>query len=235
MILTTQGFGHFTNGINNQDFGIESGKMLLVLDGCSAAKYAEAGTRLFGQLFSRKEEWDNLDKFEDNVKSVFDDIIRMAEKYYPDQNSLERDFIMENLLFTIIACFEQENQYVVKLFGDGYIATQNIKGAVSYVKFSYGKCPPYYAYKYCTLPNLDFSEYEFKTFCCKKDEFQKVAIATDGIQPIVLNNEKDFDKGFATGNIGLMELVVKGGRTGFQDDVTFGMFVEGGKQNGNIQ
>lgn len=234
MILTTQGFGHFTNGINNQDFGIESEKMLLVLDGCSAAKYAEAGTRLFGQLFSRKEEWDNLENFEDNVKNVFDDIIRMAEVYYPDQSSLEKDFIMENLLFTIIACFDTEDKYVVKLFGDGYIATQNVKGLISYMKFSYGKCPPYFAYKYCKLPNLDFSSYQFKTFEFDKAAFQKVAIATDGIQPIILNNEKDFDTGFAKGNIGLMELVVKGGKTGFQDDVTFGMF-EGGKQNEIIQ
>lgn len=236
MILTSQGFGHFTQGINNQDFGIESKnkKMLLVLDGCSAANYAESGTRLFGQLFSRKEDWDNLEKFEDNVKNVFDDIIRLAEGYYPSQDILEKDFIMENLLFTIIACFDMEDKFVVKLFGDGYIVTQNIKGLVSYMKFSYGKCPPYFAYKYCRLSAPDYSQYQFKTFEFDKAKFQKVAIATDGILPIIKNNEKDFDTGFATNNVGLMELVVKGGKTGFYDDVTFGMF-EGGNENENVQ
>ena len=81
MIITSQGFGHFKDGINNQDFGIESEKMVLILDGCSAAKYSDSGVRLFGQLFSRKEECNSLEKFEDNVKSVFDDIIGMMEKY----------------------------------------------------------------------------------------------------------------------------------------------------------
>ena len=64
MIITSQGFGHFTRGLNNQDFGIETSRMLLILDGCSGAKYSEVGTRLFAQLFSRKEEFDNLEKFE---------------------------------------------------------------------------------------------------------------------------------------------------------------------------
>ena len=47
MIISSQGFGHFTQGLNNQDFGIETPRMLLVLDGCSGAKYSEVGTRLF--------------------------------------------------------------------------------------------------------------------------------------------------------------------------------------------
>ena len=70
MIISSQGFGHYTDGINNQDLGIEHGKMLLVLDGCSAAKYSDSGVRLFGQLFSRKEECDSLEKFEDNYPAV---------------------------------------------------------------------------------------------------------------------------------------------------------------------
>ena len=64
MIITSQGFGHFTQGFNNQDFGIETSRMLLILDGCSGAKYSEVGTRLFAQLFSRKEDADNLENFE---------------------------------------------------------------------------------------------------------------------------------------------------------------------------
>lgn len=233
MIITSQGFAHYTNGINNQDFGIESQKTILVLDGCSAAKYAESGTRLFGQLLSRKEEWDNLELFEHNVKSVFDDILRMAEIYYPSQQSLEMDYIMENLLFTIIACFDEGDKFVVKLFGDGYIITQNSKGLVSYMKFAYGKCPPYFAYKYCHLEGLDFANYNFKTFVFNKSEFKNVAIATDGILPVVLGNEKDFDTGFATNKKALMELALQGGQLGFGDDVTFAMF-GGGNQDENI-
>ena len=115
MIISSQGFGHFVQGLNNQDFGIETPRMLLVLDGCSGAKYSEVGTRLFAQLFERKEECDNYEKFEDNVKEVFEELIGMMAKYYPTKEELENDFIMDNLLFTIIACFKTEDKYIVKL------------------------------------------------------------------------------------------------------------------------
>lgn len=233
MIISSQGFGHFTSGINNQDFGIESEKMILILDGCSAAKYAESGTRLFGQLFSRKEEWDSLEKFEDNVKSAFDELILMLERYYPVRDQLEKDFIMENLLFTIIACFETEESYVVKLFGDGYIVTQNIKGLISYLRFSYGKCPPYFAYKYCNLPGLNFSGYNFKTFTFDKKAFKNVIIATDGIMPIAKGDVKGIDLGFSNANASLIQMDIRENRTSFNDDVTIGMF--GGMKNGNFQ
>lgn len=230
MIITSQGFGHFTQGINNQDFGMESDKMLLILDGCSQAKYAEIGTRLFAQLFSRKEEWDNLEKFEDNVTAVFDDFVEMFKKNYPSQESFENDFIMENLLFTIIACFELEDKYVVKMFGDGYIITQNKKGLISYLKFNYGKCPPYFAYKYCKQTVPEFASYQFKTFTFDKEAFEKVGIATDGIMPIVKDNDKDLDRNIANANAILVEAAIKQQKMQFFDDITIGIL--GGKKNG---
>lgn len=228
MIITSQGFGHFTNGINNQDFGIEGENMLLVLDGCSAAKYSDSGVRLFGQLFSRKEECNSLEKFEDNVQSVFEDILNMLSKYYTTYEELEKDFIMENLLFTIIACFETEDKYVVKFFGDGYIVTQNAKGLISYMKLAYGKCPPYYGYRYCNLVAPNFKTNQFKTFTFDKSSFKKVVIATDGIMPMVKSDIKDLDTGIITGNYSLVETLINEKRTSFYDDVTIGIF--GGKK-----
>lgn len=226
MIITSQGFGHFTQGINNQDFGIETSRMLLIFDGCSDAKYSEIGTRLFAQLFSRKEECDNLEKFEDNVKSVFDSLIKTMEKYYPVREELEKQFIMENLLFTIIACFETEEEYVVKLMGDGYIITQNVKGLVSYMKFAYGKCPPYFAYKYCNVK--PFRDYQFKTFKFNKKVFPKVAIATDGIMPIAKGEVNGLDNSIIDGNELLVGIGINNQRQKFYDDVTIGIF--GGKK-----
>lgn len=226
MIITSQGFGHFTQGLNNQDFGIESARMLLVLDGCSGAKYSEVGTRLFAQLFSRKEEFYSVEKFEDNVKSVFDYLIEMMKPYYPKSEDLEKDFIMENLLFTIIACFETETEYVVKLFGDGYIITQNNRGSISYMKFSYGKCPPYFAYKYCNLQ--DFKDYEFKTFKFDKKIFPKVGIASDGIMPIAKGDVKGLDNSIIEGNEIMTGVGIKTQRQSFYDDITICTF--GGKK-----
>lgn len=55
MIISSQGFGHFVKGINNQDFGIESSRAILILDGCSGAPYAEVGTKMFAQILKTKE------------------------------------------------------------------------------------------------------------------------------------------------------------------------------------
>lgn len=222
MIITSQGFGHFTDGLNNQDYGIETPRMLLVLDGCSGGKYSEIGTRLFAQLFSRKEECDNVEKFENNVKSVFDDLIDIMKKYYPVREDLEKEFIMENLLFTIIACFQTENEYVVKLFGDGYVITQNSRAYVSYMRFSYGKYPPYFAYKYCNLQ--DYKEYQFKTFRFDKKRFPKVAIATDGIMPIAKGDVKGLDKFVVEGNRNFLEMGIRTQRQLFYDDITIATF-----------
>lgn len=220
MIINSQGFGHFTDGLNNQDFGVETSRMLLILDGCSGAKYSEVGTRLFAQLFSRKEECDSVEKFEDNVKSVFDDLIVMMGKYYPKREDLEKDFIMENLLFTIIACFETETEYIVKLFGDGYVITQNARGCISYIKFSYGECPPYFAYRYCELEQ--YKDYQFKTFRFDKKKFPKIAIATDGVMPFAKGIVTGLDKDIINGNEVTIKVGIMTQRQSFYDDITIG-------------
>ncbi len=228
MIISSQGFGHFTDNINNQDFGIETPRMLLILDGCSGGKYSEVGTRIFAQLFSRKEECDSVEKFEDNVKDVFNSLIEYMKAAYPESKDLEEHFIMENLLFTIIACFETDNEYIVKLFGDGYIVSENQNGATSYLRFSYGKCPPYYAYKFCQFPGSEeYKEYGIKTFTFNKEIFPKIAIATDGIMPIARGDVKGLDKAILDGNEMVISLGISNNRQLFYDDITIATF--GGK------
>jgi len=223
MIITSQGFGHFTQGKNNQDFGWETPWMLLILDGCSGSKYSEVGTRLFAQLFSRKKEADNVETFEDTVQSVFEDMIGMVEPYYPIREDLENAFIMENLLFTILACFETETEYIVKLFGDGYIITQNQQGCISYMKFSYGNCPPYFAYKYCNMP--EFATYAFKTFRFRKEVFPKIAIATDGVMPLARGEIKEeIDQYIMDANEGIARMRIHSNKQLFSDDVTIATF-----------
>lgn len=218
MIVNSQGFGHFTQNINNQDFAYETPRMLLVLDGCSGAKYAEVGVKLFAQLFSRKEEKENVDKFESNVKDIFDELIESMKKFYPNPTELEEKFIMENLLFTIIACFDVGDKYIVKMFGDGYIITQNMCNMISYMRFSYGNCPPYFAYTYCK--NVDiFEGYSFKTFEFSKKLFKKVGIASDGILPIV-KGKINIDDCIVRGDKTSIDLEIKLNHRNFYDDVT---------------
>lgn len=226
MIISSQGFGHFQDGLNNQDFGLATPRMLLVLDGCSGAKFSELGTRLFAQLFSKKEDYDNVEKFEDNVKSVFDNLIEMMEKHYKNYEEFEKEFIMENLLFTIIACFETENEYIVKLFGDGYIITQNSNEAISFMKFAYGKLPPYFAYRYCNDlgENSEFKTYSFKTFKFDKKKFPKIAIASDGIAPIAKGEISGIDKAIMNAQMPLIEFSIRNNKPSFYDDITIATF-----------
>ncbi|MDO4282553.1 MAG: protein phosphatase 2C domain-containing protein [Clostridia bacterium] len=194
MKITRQGCAHYTNGMNNQDFCYLDQNLKMVLDGCSEAQYSEVGTRLFIQVFSTLPDRAKVECFEENVKKTFDELLEMFKKWFTTKEAVE-EFIMDNLLFTIVACFEMEDSFIVKMFGDGYIVTVNKNDKVSYLKFFYGKRPPYFAYKYCELleDNI-FKDYHFKTFTFSKKEFQKVGVASDGIQPIAKGDIKtDFD------------------------------------------
>lgn len=227
MIISSQGFGHFTKGLNNQDFGIETPRMLLVLDGCSGAKYSEVGTRLFAQLLLRKEDFDNYEKFEENVKSIFEKIIKKVKEDYPNRDELEKDFIMENLLFTIIACFKTTDKYIVKLFGDGYIVSQNKKGQISYMRYSYGQCPPYFAYKYCSGEEFEcYKKANFKTFEFDRNVFHKIGIGSDGIMPMAKGEIRGFDSFIVANNNVMIESAIRNNRQSFFDDVTFAFFNE---------
>ena len=240
MFIGSQGFGHFTNceydsklghyiiGQNNQDFGFDTSRMALVADGCSGAKISEVGTRLFTQIFLKKEGYDKPEKFESNVKEVFDDLIAMMRKHYASEEEYEQEYIMENLLFTIIACFETEEEYIVKLFGDGYVITQNHMDVVSYLKYSYGPFPPYYAYKYCKNDEKygKYKNYEIKTIHFSKKNFKKVGVATDGIAPVVKDIIPNFDEYIVKENTIAMGVAMERSRQSFKDDVTI-CFIKG--------
>ena len=223
MIICSQGFGHFVDGINNQDFAVETKtkRMLLVLDGCSGAKFAEVGTRLFAQFYERREGCDNPEKVELNIKETFEEILNMVKPHYKTNEQLEKEFIMENMLFTIIALFDCGDKYIVKMFGDGYIITQNIQGNISYMKFSYGKYPPYYAYKYCG--DMKFQNSAFRTYEFKKDIFPRVFIATDGIMPVAKGEIEGFDKIISTQGSAAINSIIRINRQKFYDDVTIGI------------
>lgn len=189
MIICRQGNGHYLNGINNQDFCYAEKNLKLLTDGCSEGKYSEVGTRLFNQFFMTLENRFNLEKFESNVEKVFSKICSLFSS--ADKEDLS-DFIVNNMLFTIIACFELEDKFVVKALGDGYIITVNPCDLVSYIRLSYGKTPPYYAYNKLSTEGYK-NKLKFKTFVFDKNLFKKVGIASDGLSPIV---EKRINENF---------------------------------------
>ncbi len=223
MVINLQGLWHYDEGKNNQDFVIKEKNMVLVLDGCSESNYSEVGTRLFGQYFKTLNDYDSEEKFEKNVNLTFEKMIEQIKQWYPTQQKLE-DFIRENLLFTILACFEKEDKWIVKIFGDGYIVTQNIIDEVSYIALSYGDAPPYFAYKYCNIKLGCINQYKFKTFIFDNKKFKKVGVATDGIKPIARGTLNQMDSMIVNNsNNEECKYFIKKNRNYFNDDVTIGI------------
>ena len=215
MRICRQGNGHYLNGLNNQDFCYMENNLKLVTDGCSSAEFSEVGTRLFVQAFAKLPNRFDVNEFEANVKKAFDSILSITTK--EDAN----DFIANNLLFTIIACFETEDKYIVKFIGDGYIITVNHEDVVSYTRLFYGKTPPYFAYT--KIPTTTYEEpLKFKTFEYSKKDFKLVGIASDGIAPIA---EKKLDVDFDALILGTdtkysPEGIIRSNQSQFFDDIT---------------
>ena len=215
MRICRQGNGHYLNGLNNQDFCYMENNLKLVTDGCSSAEFSEVGTRLFVQAFAKLPNRFDVNEFEANVKKAFDSILSITTK--EDAN----DFIANNLLFTIIACFETEDKYIVKFIGDGYIITVNNEDAVSYTRLFYGKTPPYFAYT--KIPTTTYEEpLKFKTFEYSKKDFKLVGIASDGIAPIA---DKKLDVDFDALILGTdtkysPEGIIRSNQSQFFDDIT---------------
>ena len=217
MKICRQGNGHYLNGLNNQDFCYMEENLKLITDGCSAGKFSEVGTRLFVQLFSKLDNRFDVDKFESNVEKVFSKISSLTGVSSKDK----AEFIANNMLFTIIACFELDDKFVVKFIGDGYIVTVNSMDMVSYTRLFYGKHPPYYAYN--KLNSQLYSEkLKFKTFEFDKKHFKQVGIASDGISPIAEKKISDSFDPFILGKDSkyTAEGVIQSNKSMFFDDIT---------------
>ena len=218
MQICRQGNGHYIDGINNQDFCYMERNLKLLTDGCSEGRFSEVGTRLFHQYFSLLENRFEVEKFERNVKETFSKIISV---FSSTGKKNVTEFIVNNMLFTIIACFELEDKFVVKYIGDGYIVTVNSNNMVSYIRLAYGKTPPYYAYNFLNT-NTYKDKLKFKTFEFSKKEFKNVGIASDGIMPIVEKRIAEDFEPFVLGSESKYtpEGVIKSNHSSFYDDIT---------------
>ncbi len=170
----------------NQDFVITGKNYGVIADGCSSSKYSEVGTRVILQLYGGIPTCNEEEKFEENITYIMEMLISLLQKYNKEicnNGNYTTDLLMNNLFFTLLACFEKKDEYVIYMLGDGYIITQNKLGVFSYIHSVYSQNkPPYIVYNYCmnNLPKLSFKKYIFK-----KEHFNGVGIASDGIEPFV--------------------------------------------------
>lgn len=218
MQICKQGNGHYINGINNQDFYYAEKNLKVIMDGCSEGKFSEVGTRLFYQFFSQLDNRFSVEEFEENVRLVFSKIVKFFSK---TSSKDEEQFIVDNMLFTIVACFELEDKFIVKYIGDGYVITINTENMLSYIRLSYGKMPPYFAYNLLNTGSYS-KRLEFKTLEFSKEDFKNVGIASDGIAPLVKGRiTEDFEKAILGCETKYTpEGIIKSNYSSFFDDVT---------------
>lgn len=176
------GSDHNFANINNHDFAFNLLNMKVVTDGCGSGKHSEVGTRIFGQLFARKvkENYDNGETIdESNFISVVDGIFKQMLNLCSDNS-----FIFENYCFTILVCFELENEFVVYSCGDGYIIKESSDG-IKFEQLDDGEYPCYYVYNFiedksCLMEYKDGVTFKITRF--NKEEYQNVGVATDGLR-----------------------------------------------------
>lgn len=187
------GSDHNFANINNHDFAFNLLNMKVVTDGCGSGKHSEVGTRIFGQLFARKvkENYDNGETIdESNFISVVDGIFKQMLNLCSDNS-----FIFENYCFTILVCFELENEFVVYSCGDGYIIKENSNG-IEFEQLDDGEYPCYYVYNFiedksCLVEYKDGVTFKITRF--NKEEYQNVGVATDGLR-FYENLDDDIEK-----------------------------------------
>lgn len=176
------GSDHIFGNKNNHDFAFNLLNMKVVMDGCGSGKHSEVGTRLFGQLFSRKvkEYFDKgesicEENFIEIVNNIFEKMLTLCD---------DTSFIFQNYCFTILVCFEFEDEFVVYSCGDGYIIKENDEG-ITFDKLDDGEYPCYYIYNFIE-DKSSLKEYkegvEFKISRFSKAEYFNVGVASDGFR-----------------------------------------------------
>lgn len=176
------GSDHKFANMNNHDFAFNLLNMKIVTDGCGSGKHSEVGTRLFGQLFARKSK-EYFDKGESICEENFIEIVNSIFEKMLELCS-DTSFIFQNYCFTILVCFELEDEFVVYSCGDGYIIKENEEG-IFFDELDDGEYPCYYIYNFITDKSA-LKEYKegvsFKVTRFSKSEYVNVGVASDGLR-----------------------------------------------------
>lgn len=201
------GTEHSRCNVNNQDFAFSFMNLKAVSDGCGSGKHSEIGSHLFGQLLAREvslfigyvntknavklfnyikggniqELAESLNKGEFPEEAFIGIVNAVFEKMLSICN--ETAFIFENYCFTILACFEYENEFVVYSCGDGFIIKEDREG-ITFDKLDDGEYPAYYVYNWIDPSNLkDYKKgVEFKVTRYCKTDYINVGVASDGLR-----------------------------------------------------
>ena len=117
---------------------------------------------------------------ESNFITVVDEIFQQMLKLCN-----ESKFIFQNYCFTILVCFEFENEFVVYSCGDGYIIKESADDVITFEQLDDGEYPRYYVYNFiedksCLVEYKDGVTFSVSRF--SKEEYKNIGVATDGLR-----------------------------------------------------
>jgi len=216
IIVNKLGSDHFAEERNNQDFCVSLPTLKMVLDGCGSQRFSEIGTRLFAQLFTENmPETITKDNFEERVKETFTRLISIfpSEEYYAS-----------NLSFTILACFETEEEFIVFSCGDGYIVIDDGE-KIGFMQLDDGEFPKYYIYNYVKKENLQAYQegVSFSVHHFSKDMVKNVGVATDGLrfyEDLDILEKNKLRQALQDGKEGKIKILINRNHPIFKDDIT---------------
>lgn len=239
MKVSVLGNLHEAIGIKNQDSCLElvneGKKVKIVCDGCTnidpnnpltfGLTHSEVGSGLFCSMYQLLDNPFDHEHFIENANRIMFkmlNLIDFSREEYVKNDQIKR-FVSYNYCFTILACFETKDNFIVYNLGDGAILVENKLGTITYIEKKYGKCPPYLVLNYTQNEKL----YEFEKMIFSKEEVKNVGVASDGIQhaldkALMYPEAKlNFDKAFKVQNSEvLLTNFIKSHKDKFTDDTT---------------
>lgn len=138
-----------------------------------------------------------------------------------EEPQFKRDF----LSFTILRLSDAKDKWIIDYCGDGYIILQDKDGNITFEELTDGEYPKYYIYNYISPEYLshykDGANFEQRGY--RKEQYQKVGIASDGLRFILQADEdlkNEFVECLKSGKETKVKLFINRNHKIFKDDVT---------------
>jgi len=228
MFINKIGQYHLDYGINNQDYGFECNSadnriVKCVLDGCSEGEHSEVGVKLYAFYLERYIKFNVTVNKRTLITRHYDKLlwsILSDMTVYEDVN-----LMLNYFCFTIVNCFEFDDQFRVDSLGDGCIILQKHDDTIEFVELkNRNEGNEYLVYNFIDPKYLtDYKDgVEVIHNYFSKEEYKNVGVATDGVRYILDNSvlKDEFKQLLLKGKENMIKLFINRNQKVLQDDIT---------------
>lgn len=207
--------------IVNQDYAVSTDNIAIILDGCGSGQHSEVGSSRIGEAIRENSASLNEMNFESFANDTLNQFIM--------ENEDEERFISE-FQFTIVACLETKENFIVLTAGDGFVITVDKLNKVRYIQLdndlntANGEAPGYIAYNL----NPSSSRYNCNIYFDKmelpKSKYSSIYVASDGFRFILderfsVKDRKKIENVLIQREQKKIEIVLKKNQSKILDDI----------------